>query len=352
MVGLLARFVRLVAARVVLLVVSGDRRDAEILALRHQVLVLQRQIKRTRFNNTDRAVLSVLAQSLGRVRLGRVLLIVKPATVLGWHRRLVSRHWTHRTPTSGRPSTRAEIRRLVLRFGVENPNWGYRHIHGELHRLGHRVATSTVWNILNRAGRNPTPDRTGPTWSQFIASQTKGIVATDFFCVDTVTLQRLYVLFFIEIDTRRVHLAGITTNPTGAWTTQAARNFLMDYTRSVRFVIHDGAGQYSPAFDEVFRAVGADPITTPPRAPKANSFAERWVRSVRHELLDRTLVWNQRQLRRLLGDYVAHYNEHRPHRSLDQDPPGRSTVVDIDADHRIMRRSVCDGLINEYRPAA
>jgi len=130
-----------------------------------------------------------------------VLLIVKPATVIGWHRRLVSRHWTQQSPPPGRPSTRAEIRALVLRLGAENPNWGYRRIHGELHRLGHCVAASTVWNILNTAGRDPTPDRTGPTWSQFIASQAKGIVATDFFCVDTVTLQRLYVLFFVEIDT-------------------------------------------------------------------------------------------------------------------------------------------------------
>ena len=240
----------------------------------------------------------------------------------------------------------------MLRFGAENPNWGYRRIHGELCRVGYRVAASTVWNILHTAGRDPTPDRTGPSWSQFITSQAKGIVATDFFCVDTVMLQRLYVLFFIEIDTRRVHLAGITTNPTGAWTTQAARNFLMYYAKPIRFVIHDGAGQYSPAFDTVFRSIGADPITTPPRALKANAFAERWVRTVRHELLDRTLVWNQRQLRWLLNEYVAHYNEHRPHRSLDQAPPDGSTVADIACGRRVTRRSVCDGLINQYRSAA
>ena len=163
-------------------------------------------------------------------------------------------------------------------------------------------------------------------------------------------LQRLYVLFFIEVETRRLHLAGITANPTGAWTTQAARNLLMDYSRPIRFVIHDGAGQYSPAFDEMFRSIDAHPIATPPRAPKA--FAERWVRTVRHELLDRTLVWNQRQLRRLLEEYVAHYNEHRPHRSLDQEPPSGSKVTAIDADRRVKRNAVCGGLINEYRPAA
>ena len=218
--------------------------------------------------------------------------------------------------------------------------------------MGHRVTASTVWNILHAARRDPTPDRTGPSWSQFIRSQAKGIVATDFFCVDTVTLQRLYVLFFIEIDTRRVHLAGITTNPTGAWTTRVCCNLLMDYERPVRFVTHDGAGQYSPSFDTVFRAMGADPITTPRRAPKANAFAERWVRTVRHELLDRTLIWNQHQLSRLLVEYVAHYNQHRPHRSLHQAPPGGSTVTDIGSRRRVTRRPVCDRLINEYRPAA
>lgn len=154
-VGLLGWFVRLVAARVVLLVMSGDRRDAEILALRHQVLVLQRQIKRARFTNTDRAVLAVLSRAIGRDRIGRVMLIVKPATVLGWHRRLVARHWTHRSPRAGRPSTRAELRALVLGLAGENPTWGYRRIHGEMCRLGHSIAASTVWKILRNAGRDP-----------------------------------------------------------------------------------------------------------------------------------------------------------------------------------------------------
>jgi len=346
--GLLGWFVRLVAARVVLLVMSGDRRDAEILALRHQVLVLHRQIKRARFTNTDRAMFAVLSRAIGRDRISRVLLIMKPATVLGWHRRLVARHWTHRSPRAGRPPSPAELRALVLRLASENPTWGYRRIHEEICRLGHSVAASTVWKILRNAGRNPTPERTGPSWSQFIKSQARGIVATDFFHVDTVMLKRFYVLFFIELDTRRVHLAGITTNPTGAWTTQAARNLLMASAKPIRFVIHDGAGQYSPSFDEVFRSVGADPITTPPRAPKANAFAERWVRSVRHELLDRTLIWNRRQLGRLLADY----NQHRPHQSLSQRPPTGSDVATMDPGRSIDRRNVCGGLINEYRTAA
>ena len=209
-----------------------------------------------------------------------------------------------------------------------------------------------MWRILRDAGRDPTPQRTGPSWSAFIRSQARAVIATDFFTVDTVLLRRYYVLFFIEIHTRRVHLAGITANPNGAWTTQQARNLLLRVEQRIRFVVHDGAGQYTTSFDEVFRAVGAEAITTPPGAPQANAFAERWVRSVRHELLDRTLVWNQRQLRRLLDDYVEHYNTHRPHRSLGQRAPDGPIVAAIGPGRPIQRHTTCAGLINEYRPAA
>jgi len=220
--SVLSHLFRLLIDRLGLLLVSGDKRDAEILALRHQVLVLQRQIDRPRFTPADRTVLATLSRAFDRRRLGRVMLIVKPATVIGWHRRLVARHWTQpRVPRTGRPPTPTELRRLVLRLDAENPGWGYRRIHGEIRRLGHHIAASTVWKILRDDGRKPTPNRTGPTWSEFIASQAHAMVPTDFFCVDTATLRRFHVLFFIELDTRRVHLAGITTNPTGPWTTQA-----------------------------------------------------------------------------------------------------------------------------------
>ena len=213
--SVLSHLFRLLIARRGLLLVSGDKRDAEILALRHQVLVLQRQIDRPRFAPADRTVLAVLSRAFDRRRL------------------------------RGRPPTPTELRRLVLRLDTENPRWGYRRIHGEMRRLGHRIAASTVWKNLRDAGREPTPNRTGPNRSEFIASQAHALVATDFFCVDTVTMRRFHVLFFIELDTRRVHLAGITTNPTGPWTTQAARNLLMDYDKAIRFVIRDGAGQYT-----------------------------------------------------------------------------------------------------------
>ncbi len=178
------------------------------------------------------------------------------------------------------------------------------------------------------------------------------MIATDFFTVDTVLLRRFYVMFWIELDTRVVHLSGITTNPSGPWTTQQARNLLMHLQRTVRFVIHDGGGQYTRSIDDVFTAIGADAITTPPGAPRANAYAERWVRSVRHELLDRTIIWNERQLRALLEEYVARYNEHRPHRSLGQRAPAGEDVAVIGSAEPIQRHSACGGLINEYRTAA
>ncbi|MDZ4825828.1 MAG: integrase core domain-containing protein [Actinomycetota bacterium] len=342
----------LIIGRLRWLIATGDERDAEILALRHQVLVLQRQISRPRFTDTARSILAVLSTAFTRTRLNDVLLIVQPKTVIGRHRRLVARHWTYPPTTPrGRPQTLAEIRRLAIRLAEENPTWGYRRVHGELARLGHRIAASTVWTILRAAEIDPTPERTGPTWAQFIRSQAKGIIATGFVCVDSATLRRFHVLFFIEIGSRRVHLGGITTNPTGQWTTQAARNFLMNIDRQFRFIVHDGAGQYPGSFDTVFEAEGMSAITTPPRAPMANSYAERWIRTLRHELLDRTIIWNKRQLRSLLVEYIDHYNQHR-HRSLDQAAPGASNVVAIEPGQPIVRHARCGGLINEYRHAA
>lgn len=210
-------------------------------------MVLQRQVPKPVFDDRARTVLRVLSQVFDRERLGQVFLIVQPERVLRWHRRLVARHWTHPARRKlGRPSTAREIRQLVLRLDRENPRWGYRRVHGELHCLDHKIAASTVWTILRDAGREQTPARSGPSWSEFIRSQAKAVIATDFVTVDTVFLGRFYVLFWIEIDTRIAHLGGVTTNPTGPWTTQQARNLLMGLNRTVRFVAHDGGGQYHP----------------------------------------------------------------------------------------------------------
>ena len=347
---------RLVLTRLRWLFAGGDARNAEILALRHQVLVLQRQINRPQFNETDRTVLTLLASVMDRARRGRALMIVRPATVIGWHRRLVTRRWTQPpTRQPGRPPVDPDLRSLIARLARENPTWGYRRVHGEVHRLGHPVAASTVWKVLRAAGIDPRRGRTGPSWSEFIRSQAKAVIATDFACVDTALLRRIHVLFVIEVATRKVHLAGITTNPTGAWTTQAARSLLMRLANDhgFRFLVRDGAGQFTRSFDAVFAGSGIETIRIPPRSPQANAFAERWVRTLRHELLDRTIIWNERQLQRLVDEYIAHYNAHRPHRSLHQRAPDDlDDLGAIGPGQPIRRHTICSGLINEYRSAA
>jgi putative transposase len=347
-----ARFDRLVRLVIDLLVLRGrgDRsKDVEILVLRHQLAVLQRQIVRPRFEPQDRAILTALARVLGRDRWS--IFLVKADTILGWHRRLVANHWTYPHPP-GRPSTVTETRVTILRLAHENPTWGYRRIHGELARLSITIAASTVWSILKTAGIDPAPNRASQTWTTFLRTQAAGIVASDFFTVDTVMLRRYYVLFFIELETRRVHLAGITQNPTGPWTTQAARNFTMRSDRTIRFLTRDGAGQFVTAFDDVFRSDGTTIIRTPPYTPVANAYAEPWVGTVRRELLDPTLIWNQRHLERLSREYVEHYNAHRPHRSLGQRPPNAQEVIAHRQGQPIRRHPTCNGLINQYRRAA
>ncbi len=300
-------------------------------------------------NPTNRAILSALARVVGRDRWS--IFTVKPDTILRWHRRLVANNWTY-PHRPGRPSTIAETRRLIIRLARENPTWGYRRIHGELARLGIAIAASTIWTILKNAGIDPAPGRNSESWTMFLRSQAAGIVACDFFCVDTVPLRRYYVLFFIELDTRRVHLAGITTNPNGPWTTQAARNLMMRYDRTIRFLIRDGAGQFLRAFDDVFRSDGTTIIRTPPYTPVANAYAERWVGTVRRELCDRTLIWNRHHLEWLLREYVEHYNRHRPHRSLGQRAPNDAEVVAYRPGQPIRRHPTCNGLINQYGQAA
>ncbi|MBK7019172.1 MAG: transposase [Candidatus Microthrix sp.] len=276
--------------------------------------------------------------------------------MLRWHRQLVARHWTQPpTPKTARPPINPELRRSTIRLANDHPDWGYRRIHGELARLGHKPAASTIWKILRAAGIDPTRNRTGPSWSEFIRSQSKAILATDFACVDTAFLRRFHVLFAIEVGSRKVHLAGITANPTGSWTTQAARNLtsrLGDHHR-FRFLIRDGAGQFTRPFAAVLAGSGITAIRTPPRSPQANAYAERWVRTLRHELLDRTMIWNEHQLQQLLEEYVEHYNNRRPHRGLHQRTPNDTAdVTPIGTDQPIQRHTTCAGLINEYRTAA
>jgi len=238
----------------------------------------------------------------------------------------------------------------------DNPGWGYRRIHGELAGLLHKLAPSTVWKILKDAGIDPAPTRSGLTWQAFLQAQAKTILAVDFFHVDTVLLRRLYVLFVIEHGTRRVHLAGITAHPTGEWVAQQARNLLMDlgeHADSFKFLIRDRDAKFTAAFDTVLTAAGIRIIKTPVQAPRANAIAERWVGSARRECTDRMLVAGERHLRLILGEYADHYNSHRPHRSLQQEPPtGRTHPPAEVTGMRVLRRDRLGGLIHEYPQVA
>jgi len=286
----------------------------------------------------------------------RARLFVTPATLMRWHRDLVKRYWTRPRHRPGRPTITVEVRRLVLRLAAENPNWGYRRVHGELAGLGYRVGASTVWRILKRAKVDPTPQRAGPTWRQFLTAQAHSILATDFLTVDTLLFTRLYVLFAVELSTRRVHLLGVTANPTGQWVTQQARNLMMnlvDWAAGVRFLIRDRDVKFSRAFDAVFASEGIRILLTPAKAPKANAVAERWVGTLRRELLDRMLIVNRRQLQHAVAEYVDHYNTHRPHRSLDHAAPLRPLPDPAAPDNvRVLRRDRLGGVIHEYTQAA
>jgi transposase InsO family protein len=239
----------------------------------------------------------------------------------------------------------------VLRIACENPRWGYRRIQGELVGLGHSVAAPTVWKILQDAGLDPAPRRSGPTWAQFLSAQAHAILAIDFAHVDTVFLRRLYILVVIEHGRRRVHIAGITAHPTGAWVTQQARNLLIDLgdrADQFRFLIRDRDSKFTTSFDAVFTGADIRIIRTPIRAPRANAIAERFIGSLRRECLDHLLITGPRHLTAVLREYVEHYDGHRPHRALHQQPLARGTAPRPEATIRPLRRDRLSGLIHEY----
>jgi putative transposase len=333
---------------------SGEAaKDIEIAVLRHQLQVLRRQVGRPALRPGDRLFMAAASRFLP---LGRwPAFLVTPQTLLRWHRELVRRKWTfqgRRKP--GRPAIDPELREAVLRLAKENPRWGYVRIQGELRKLGSQIGATTIRRILRAQGLRPAPRRSGPTWSQFLKAQANGMLACDFFTVETLRLKTLYVLFFIELHTRRVHMAGVRAHPDSAWVTQQARNLaysLQDRPTPIRFLIRDRDSKFWGPFDEVFRTEGVRVIRTPIRAPRANAFAERWVRTVRRECLDWTLVRGRRHLERVLCTYAEHYNAARPHRGLDlATPEAREAEPNQRASGlRLRRRDVLGGLIHEYQ---
>jgi putative transposase len=347
-----------------LLPMTDRDKDTEIVVLRHQIALLQRQLgdKQVRFDPADRALLAALLHRLPRQTLHRLRLLVRPDTILRWHRDLLRRHHAavSRPKRPGRPRTIRSVRMLVLRLAKENPNWGYRRIHGELLVLGIKIAASTVWQILTDAGIDPAPERTSSTWAQFLRSQADALIACDFFETVTLTGTRMYVLVAIEHAQRRIHILGATPHPTAAWVTQAARNLIMDLEdagRRTRFLIRDRDCKFPHLFDTVLADAGIQVILSGIQMPRMNSIIERWIQTCRHELLDRTLIWNQRHLLHALREYEHFYNNHRPHQGIANARPLQPLPTPITDQDQIARLNIrrhprLGGILNEYHHAA
>ncbi len=348
-------FVYLVVRRLARLVAGGSaaaRLEVENAVLRHQLSVLRRTVKRPELRRRDRVVLAAASGLLPRERWS--LFVFSPQTLLRWQRELVRRKWTYRRRRAGRPPLDPVRRELVLRLARENPRWGCVRIQGELRKLGVWVGATTIRTLLRQACLGPAPRRTGPSWAEFLRAQANGILACDFFTVETAWLRTLYVLFWIEHGSRRVHLAGVTANPDCAWVSQQARNLAIDERlEDMGFLIHDRDTKFCGSFDAIVRSEGVQVIETPLRAPSANAVAERWVRTVRNECLDHLLVLGRRHLEQILRAYLAHYNGERPHRALElAAPAGQPPLARGSPLAAIRRRDVLDGLIHEYHATA
>jgi transposase InsO family protein len=328
-------------------------KELEILVLRHELAILRRQAARPQLNRSDRALLAALSRMLPRQ--AWTSFAVRPETLLRWHRQLVARRWTYPHRKPGRPPLDTSVRELILRLARENPNWGYRRIAGELHGAGVAVSATSVRKVVLEQGLQPAPTRMRSSWRAFLRAQAASMLACDFLTVETVALRRIYVLFFISLATRRIEYAACSANPDGRWVAQQARNFTMQLGdgEAFRFLIHDRDAKFSRVFDEVFRTQGITVIRTPVQAPNANAFAERWVRTLRAECLDRILILGRRHLEHVLCKYRSHYNSHRPHRALQLSPPdGRpARCAAPTTPPSLRRRDLLGGLIHEYEAA-
>ncbi len=337
---------------------SDQEKDLEILILRHQLDILERRQKMLlKPNKAEKMALAVLTNKLKQMtnrsstQLRNTLRLFQPATVLKWHRELVRRKWTteHKN-NGGRPKIDPELEHLIVRLAKENSRWGYSKIEGELLKLGFKISQTTIRNVLNRHGIVPSPVRNGSIgWRHLMKHYKKQLLACDFFTVETLRLKTLYVFFFIELGTRRIHLAGITSNPNSAWVSQQARQFvwgLDEHNAVFRFLIRDHDSKYTQVFDKVFASHGVHVIPTPLKAPNANAYAERWVRTVREECLDHLLIVNETQLQRILKSYIHYYETARPHQGLGQQMPiPRKKSPNSGLIHK---HEVLGGIINDY----
>jgi putative transposase len=345
-----------------LLPMSDRDKDAEILALRHQITVLERQLDgvRLRFTPSGRVFLAALLHRLPLPALRRVRLLVRPDTVLRWHRDLARRRHAALSPPK-RPArfrTVRSIRILVLRLVRENPNWGYRRLHGELLVLGVKVAASTVWKILKESGVDPAPGRSSSTWAGFLRSQSDALLARGFFETAALSGARMYVLAVVEHSSRRIRILG--AHPTTSWVTQAARNLVMDLEDvgcRAWFMIRDRDGKFPVLFDAVLKGAGIEVVLTGIQMPRMNWTMEGWVQTCRHELLDRTLIWNQRHLLHALREFEQFYNTHRPHQGIANARPLHPLPSPIDDPDKlshldIRRHDRLGGILHEYMHAA
>ncbi|MEU9191284.1 integrase core domain-containing protein [Streptomyces sp. NPDC048484] len=345
-----------------LLPVSDRDKDIEILALRHQLLIPQRQAGKPAFTDTDRAILAGLLHHLPMDKLRNFLLLVRPDTIMRWHRNLLKRRHaaTCAPKRRGRPPTIRSIRALVLRLARENSSWGYRRIHGELAALGIKVAASAVWEILKEHGIPPAPERQSTTWADFLRGQAGALLACDFFETRTLLGAHLYVFAVIEHSTRRIRILGATAHPTSQWVVQLGRNLLMDLEDAgskARFLIRDRDSKFTAAFDALLADTGLEIVKSGVRMPRMNSIMERWIQTCKRELLDRTLIWNQSHLLHALREFETFYNKHRPHRALSQAAPLRPLPHPLDEPAQIRhlevhRRDRLSGTLHEYHHAA
>jgi transposase InsO family protein len=338
---------------------SDHDKDLEILVLRYQLGIADRKLNRTlKPDKSEKLALAVLVTRI-KQRTNRTtndlrssVRIFTPRTVIRWHNELVKRKWTYKKKNQGgRPRINKQIEKLIVRLAEENGRWGYGKITGELIKLGLIFSESTIRNVLNRNGILPAPVRFGSLgWRHLMNHYKSQILACDFLTVETLFLKTVYIFFFIDLKTRRVYLAGVTSHPDGFWVAQQARQFtweLHEHETLFRHRIHDRDSKFTKVFDNVFQSEDINIIRTPVKAPNAYAFAERFVRSLREEILDHVLIINETHLLNVLNEYLAYYNERRPHQGLDQQSP--IPRPSCQAEGKIIRQKVLGGIINDYQ---